>query len=310
MIIGQLSPADFARRLRGAGVAWHVGPFVLRLTTPLASLAGALHRLYHDFPLAAGEEFADFPVALVRGRGLRRWVRPQAVFVFGGAEPYEPFPLRLALPYLEWGLNGCVAGNAHQYLLIHAAVLERDGRALIVPAPSGSGKSTLCAALAFRGWRLLSDEMALVRPEDGLVVPLPRPIGLKGESIRLVGAFESSAVFGPSHHDTHKGTLAYVRPPRASVARATEPARPAWLVFPRYRPGEAARLEPVSRARAFLRTLDSALNYSVLGVKGFETLAGLIDACDCYELTLSDLGGAVALLEEELALSPVGASSR
>jgi hypothetical protein len=43
-------------------------------------------------------------------------------------------------------------------------VLERGGRALLLPAPSGSGKSTLCAGLAFNGWRLLSDELALLDP--------------------------------------------------------------------------------------------------------------------------------------------------
>jgi HprK-related kinase A len=300
---------DFAARLRAPGVAFHVGPFILRVGSPLRLVADAVRLLYHDFSLASPDDFADFHVQIEGARGLRRWFRRQSVFVFGGALPYEPFPRRLALPLLEWGLNGCISGTAHQFLLIHSAVVEKDGRALLLPAPSGSGKSTLCAALTFRGWRLLSDEMALVRPGDGLVVPLPRPIGLKGESIRVIAEFAPGAVFGPAYHDTRKGTLAYVRPPRNSVARAHEPARPACIVFPRYRPGGATRIEPVPRARAFLRAVDGALNYSVLGTTGYETLAGLIDACPCSDLTFSDLGEAVVLLEEALAPAQVGAGS-
>ena len=81
---------------------------------------------------------------------------------------------------LEAGLNWCIGNLAHQYLVIHSATLERGGRALLMPAPPGSGKSTLCAALITRGWRLLSDEFALVDPATGLLVPVPRPVALKG----------------------------------------------------------------------------------------------------------------------------------
>ena len=69
---------------------------------------------------------------------------------------------------LEWGLNWCVAGHAHQYLMLHAAALERNGRAVILPGDPGAGKSTLTAALMLSGWRLLSDEITLVDRERRL----------------------------------------------------------------------------------------------------------------------------------------------
>lgn len=78
----------------------------------------------------------------------------------------------------EWGLNWVVAQNAHQFLVIHAAVVERHGRALIFPGAPGSGKSTLCAALLSRGWRLLSDEMALISRQNGEVTPFFRVLSV------------------------------------------------------------------------------------------------------------------------------------
>src|SRR3546814_17273791 len=72
-----------------------------------------------------------------------------------------------ALPMLEWGLNWCIGAHGHQFLIIHAAVIERNGLAAILPGAPGSGKSTLTACLVHNGWRLLSDAMALVSLQGG-----------------------------------------------------------------------------------------------------------------------------------------------
>jgi HprK-related kinase A len=170
-------------------------------------------------------------------------------------------------------------------------------RAAILPGLAGQGKSTLCAGLTHRGWRLLSDEVAPILPADGRVLPVPRPISLKNESIEIIRDFAPDAVIGPEWPGTSKGTVAHVLPPPESVERAHETAEPAWIVFPSFRKGEAASLLPVTKAKALMRTADNSFNYSVLGQRGFETLAALIDRCDCYDLVYGDLEAAVALFE-------------
>ena len=80
--------------------------------------------------------------------------------------------------------------------------------------------------------------------------------------------------------------------------RAREPARPRWILAPRYVPGAVATLRPVPKARALLRLARGSFNYSVLGATGFEVLAGLVDACDCYRFDYGDLEDAVATLGE------------
>jgi hypothetical protein len=176
--------------------------------------------------------------------------------------------------------------------------MEKQGGAVIMPAPPGAGKSTLCAALINRGWRLLSDELALINKASGALVPLCRPVSLKNESIHVIRKFEPDAVLSREVRDTMKGTVAHMRPPAASVAHSQVSARPAWIVFPKYQPGAPARLEPQPKARAFMRMVESSFNYSKLGPQGFEMMANLVDACDCYDFTYSNLDEAVAVFAD------------
>jgi HprK-related kinase A len=302
--LGELTLDDVRRRIRREGVCVRVGPFVCRFRTRLPDVAASVHFGYADFTLADDTRFADFHIELRRPRGLRRWVRPQTLFCLDAATPFRPYPRRLAAPLLEWGLNWCVAVHAHQYLMIHAAVLERHGRAVIVPGEPGTGKTTLCAGLVLSGWRLLSDELAMVRPEDGRLVPLPRPMSLKNQSIELIRRFSAGAAIGPLWRGTNKGTVALMRPPAESVARADETALPAWVVFPIFRRGSPAQSRRFPKGSSLMRLADNAFNYSVLGEPGFETLARLVDGCDCYEFRYGDLKEAVARFD---ALPPPAA---
>ena len=273
-----------------------VGPFQVRVRARIAALTGFLSRMYRDFPLHPPDSFADVRVRLYRPRSWRRYFQPQVCFERDGKRIFHPFPLSHAPPLFEWGLNWCIATRAHQYLMLHAAVLERGGRALILPATPGSGKSTLCAALMHRGWRLLSDEFGLVR-EDSRLDPLPRPIPLKNESIGVIRAFAPEAELGPEFPKTRKGTVAHVKPTGASVRRMEESAVPAWIVFPRFQRDARAVLEPVPASYAFLRLAYNAFNYEVLGAEGFRRVGRLIHRCRHFNFSYGRLEDAVEIFD-------------
>ncbi|NWG76450.1 MAG: HprK-related kinase A, partial [Rubrivivax sp.] len=259
------------------------------------SVAEGLAQLYGQFEVRSPREaFADFHVSVDASTGLRRWVRPQARFSLDGVEPFMPLPRAQAFPMLEWGLNWCVSTQAHQYLIIHAAVAEKNGRAAILPAPPGSGKSTLTAGLVLSGWRLLSDELTLIDRKTGLLQPLPRPVSLKNQSIDIIRRFNSEAFINRASHDTIKGTVAHMRPPRDSVLRQHETARPAWVIFPRWEAGATTRLEPRSRAQTFMFLAQNAFNYSHLGADGFRVGTTLIDQVECFDFRYSDLDEAIS----------------
>ncbi len=295
--LSSLSRAALRAQLAGPGIRLQTGPFVVHLRSSIAHFADVFGALYADYPIHGPERFADFHVRMAEAGGLRRWVRPQVHFDHDGSAPFKPLPLGHAFPMFEWTLNWCVSSRAHAWLIIHAAVVEKDGCAAILPAPSGSGKSTLCAALISRGWRLLSDELALVELASGMLTPVPRPVSLKNASIELIGAYARDPVLSPPVTDTTKGTVAHLKPPAASIARGAEPARPAWVVFPRYAAGAAPSLTPLAPARAFMLLAQNSFNYNLLGAAGFDALGRLVGMCACHEFAYSSLDDAIGVFD-------------
>jgi len=287
--------------LAGRGLGFDLGAARARVRTDLASLAGTIQSVYQHFPVEGSEGFFDVTATVRRARGLRRYVHPQIEFVVDGEVPFEPFPAATDLPLLEWGLNWCLAERCNAHLLLHAGVVERAGAAVILPALPGSGKSTLTAALAVSGFRLLSDEFGAVRLDDGLCMPMLRPIALKNASIEVIARLRPDANLGPTFPGTRKGDVAHLGPDAVSVAKRHVPAMAQLIVFPRYQAGATTELEPVSRGRAFAKLAVNAFNYELLGPAGFETVGRLIAACDCYRLSYGDLAQAVATIDELLS---------
>ena len=282
--------------MRQGGLRLRTGPVVSSVESPLPAVARGIALHYAQHLVESAEVFADFQVRVDRPRGLQGWLGRQVAFEFDGRRPLAAMPGDQGFALLECGLDWCIASHCHQYLIVHAAALERGGRALLLPAPAGSGKSTLCAALVrCGGWRLLSDELALIDPASGHVVPLPRPVRLKGASIDALQALVGAQGFVEVAHDNAQGRVACVRPPIEAVLRAHETAVPAWIVVPRYLDGADVQWQAQSRARGFMALVNNAFNYNVHGRSGFDTLAQLVGLCECGELTYSDLAGAVAV---------------
>jgi HprK-related kinase A len=183
--------------------------------------------------------------------------------------------------------------------MLHSGALERRGQALILPALPGSGKSTLTAALAYRGWRLLSDEFGLIEPESGLIRPIPRAVPLKNRSIPVIRDYLPEAHLGPVFPKTRKGEVSHLRPPLESIERQGERARPRWVCFPRFIEGlPGRRLARLDRSLAFTRLAQNAFNYRLLAETGFAALAALVRGCDCFSLEYGDLDQALAGIAE------------
>lgn len=281
--------------IRTDGIRLETGPFTTHLTTQLTDVIDNLMLLYADHQVSLEPGFSDFHLAIQQPGLIRRWVKPQVNFSFDGISPFRPLPRNQAYAIFEWGLNWCIANYAHYYLMIHAAVLERKGHAIILPGVPGAGKSTLCAGLALSGWRLFSDEMALIEPQSRQLVSNPRPISLKNDSIPLIRTFSPDAVLGMAIEETTKGTVAHLKPSTGSVKRGAEHSVPGIIAFPHYTAGASTTLAPLTKSRAFMMLCENAFNYSVLGKSGFSALKAVVDRSDCYQFEYSNLNDAVAL---------------
>jgi HprK-related kinase A len=287
---------DLRQRLASEmGLPIQMGPYFASVRTRIPQVEASFRLLYGDYPVAASDDFVDFRVEIRRPLGLLGKWPSRAAFVLDGHSPFNVVPGDQGFPLLEWGLNYCVYSQCHQHLTLHAAVLERNGKALILPAPSGSGKSTLCAGLLFHGWRLLSDELTLICPQEGNIIPMPRPVSLKNESIAVMRRFAPQAQFGSEVNETVKGLVAHFKAPVQAVRSAGQRAEPGWVVMPKYVAGSAAKLVPLERARGFMHLVANAFNYDTFGRQGFDLLGSVIDRSQCFTFEYSNLQEAVEL---------------
>lgn len=277
----------------------YIAPFIVRLQSDIPDVLTSIESLYQNKLVLTAEQhpeiFSDYHVRIIKVRGLRSFYRPQVQFYFDGKTPFKPLPYSQAFPFFEWGVNWCITNHTYQYLLLHAAVIEKNGKALILPGQPGAGKSTLCAALVCRGWRLLSDEMAVIDMHSKELIPIVRPVSLKNESITIIKDFSPEAVYGTSFLDTAKGTVAHMRPPDSSYLHSRLRVVASRIVFPQYQASAATNLLALPKGQALLKVAENSFNYNVLGNQGFATLCDLIQQCDCAEFVYSDLDEAVHL---------------
>lgn len=275
--------------------AVRIGPVGFRVGSAWPQPVAALRVLYRGYPAPDGD-IPDFTVRLEPERPWRRWLRP-SVALRGDFTLPEAAPLALAHGLLaaEMGMNLQMALGTRRWLLLHAATVERDGRALILTGESGAGKSTLAALLGEHGWRLMGDEFALLEPASGLLRAFPRAVSLKNAAIAVVTAHIPDDRFGPLLTGTPKGMIRHLRPSATALARADEPARPALLLFPRY--GPAAAVRPVGAAEAFMRLTQASTNYVALGEPGFVALTRLVADVPAHAIDYPDTATALGLVE-------------
>lgn len=272
-----------------------IGPVSFRIGSDWKAPLDALARLYRTYP--AADPVCDFTVRLEAERPWRRWIRP-SVAIRGDYVLPDAAPLSLAHGLLaaEMGMNLQMALGQKGFLLLHAATVERDGRALLMTGESGAGKSTLAALLGERGWRLMGDEFALLDLDDGRLHPFPRAISLKNRAIGLFDAVDPERL-GPLLKETPKGRIRHLRPNAEAIARMDEAAPPALILFPRFDTGFERAVRPVGAAEVFVRLTQASTNYVALGERGFDALTGLVAAVPAQAIDYSDTEMALGLVE-------------
>jgi HprK-related kinase A len=296
-LLNQLRPDEFSQRLARGELPLRIGPYIYSLQSNLPSVAAGIKTLYSDFELAEPGEFVDYNVALLSSGVLQR-LRGEAEFLFDGKSPFDAIPIDQAYAFLEWGMNWCVSLHTNEYLKLHAAAVSRGESAVIMPGIPGAGKSTLCAALGLSGWRILSDEHAMIPPNTTEVVPLCRPVSLKNESIEVIKSFSSKAIFGPVSKETHKGVVAHMKADIQPDSHDTKSLLAKAMIFPRYSRDDPQQLSLRRRTDSFILAAYHSFNYSLLCEAGFAAMKTLIENVDCYDLVYHDLDWAVQAMDE------------
>jgi HprK-related kinase A len=277
-------------------LALRIGPVAFRIGSAWRAPLDALAGLYAGYP-GPEDGLCDFTVRLEPEKPWRRFIRP-SVAIRGDYVLPDAVPMALAHGVLaaEMGMNLQMALGQKHYLLLHAATVEKDGRALLMTGESGAGKSTLAALLGERGWRLMGDEFALLDLASGDLHPFPRAVSLKNGAIAVLEAEVEAARFGPRLDGTPKGAIRHLRPNEEALARMDETAKPALILFPRF--GAAAAVRGVGQAEVFVRLTQASTNYVALGRRGFDALTGLVRNVPALAIDYPDAETAIGLVED------------
>jgi HprK-related kinase A len=295
-LLRHLTADEISQRLAGGELPLRVGPYIYNIKSNLPSISAGVQTLYADFGLAEPGEFIDYNIAILSS-GLLQRIRGEVEFQFDGKSPFDVIPIGQAYAFLEWGMNWCVSLHTNEYLKLHAAAVSRHNTAIIFPGIPGAGKSTLCAALGLSGWRILSDEHAMIDPDTTQIIPLCRPVSLKNESIDVIKSFSSSAVFGPTSKETHKGHVAHMKADAHPLSHNTEKMKVSTVIFPKFSPDEPQRMSKRRRTDSFILAAYHSFNYSLLCEAGFNVMENLMNTVDCYDLVYHDLEWAIQAVD-------------
>jgi len=297
MRLVELTAGEVHRAIQMGQFRLCIGYLTLKISSLLPEFIAALRQLYAHYPVSITGGGYDYDIDISPPSLIRRWFRRNASFHLSGDAPFLPMEVGHSQALFEWGLNWTIGSYAHHLLILHSAVVEMNGCGVLLAAVSGSGKSTLAAELSLQGWRLLSDELALI-DRDLRLIPCARPVSLKNQSIDVIRSRHPAAVFGPYAHDTHKGTIAHILAPTSSVDRNLETVAPRLIIFPKWAANSPLRVEAVGSGQTALRLIDQSFNYPLLGRQGFDRLADLVEAAEAWDVEYSSLDDARSALEQ------------
>lgn len=203
-----------------------------------------------------------------------------------GTRALETPRLWLVVSWLLWHFTQQAIATVSDRLLLHAALLELEGRGLVLFGRMNSGKSTLAGALVERGWRYHSDEVVALEQHDGTltVSGFPRPLVVEQGSQPLLPGLRPP----PSWQARFRRRQWHL-----AVAPADLRAVPLGaLVSPTVDAGRPARLEVPSPAAQCRLLWENTWNATSVGRDGFALLAHGSRSVPCARLHHGDLDDA------------------
>jgi len=179
---------------------------------------------------------------------------------------------------------------------IHAGVVGTGNKCILLPAAAGSGKSSLTAALVHRGYRYLSDEVALIKPNSFLVPPVPLAVCLKSTGWDVMSRYFPQLGQLMRHQRMDTKVVRYIAPNPAAIQQTD--AQVSHIVFPRYDANTVTEIRRIARSAALRRMMSECWAAGHLDRTNVADLIRWIAQIDCYELPCASLEHAADLLEQ------------
>ena len=279
------------------GLRWAAGHLSFELATPDPAVLDRARVVFgpwlNDCALPGGR-CVRFVVESQGESTGRRW----RVVRSGDAEATIAASIDLALAAVEYRAVAEFADPDSPVVSLHAALLSRAGHGLLLVGRKEAGKSTLAAALMGAGWRLHSDDMALI--EKGTRARgIPRRVSLRNPSRQLLGAETWERLLRlPGTLRTRTGMLFHPAEAWPANAPVSVPVDAAILLARRGAAVGCGVLEPLDAGRALL-ALAPYCNRREAGIhRALEALQPMVDRIRAFDLGRGDLATMVRRVEE------------
>jgi len=189
---------------------------------------------------------------------------------------------------------------SRDFCALHAGLVSRGGKCLLLPGLSGAGKSTLVAGLAAAGFEIWGDDTAVLAAETFLARPVPCGIGIKpGSWPVLARSYFPDLARAPIHVRPDGKRVRYLLPPAYKTAAVTMSASVGWIVFPQFEANVQSELTPLTKAAALRRLLPGFVRLGDdLNAAEVAGLVQWIESVDSFDLRLSSLEEAIDVLDQ------------
>jgi|GEM_PF-3197022 len=204
------------------------------------------------------------------------------------------------LPWLESEIVNWLLRRFRRYVHVHAAVVERRGRAVVLAGGPDAGKTSLACALGLAGWGVMSDEVALIEPRGLTAASFPRAMLVKSGTARRLPELR---ITEPRRVLLNEGmtSLRYVDPESLSGA-AREQAKIAVVAFPEW--SKKSAIVPVGEREAMERLLRASFNTGKCGKAAVDACVGLVRGATLFRVQTSGLREAPRLISEAMGMRP------
>jgi len=193
-----------------------------------------------------------------------------------------------------------IAESLTDKLLFHAAVVEKNHRAILFPGQAGSGKTTLAATLARMGYQFFADELALLDPQSGLIAPLPLPMSIKPGAVSVLSIWYPEIMQLPVYTRADGKEVAILPPVLDRSLDLNERVEPAAIIFPRYDWSAFGQIVEIGKTAAITRLVSLCSSSRQLVEQDIAAMVRLVDSVPCYEAMYSKVQTVYDFLEERI----------
>ncbi len=204
------------------------------------------------------------------------------------------------VPWLEGEIVRWLLGRLIAYAQVHAAVVERDGRAILLAGGPDSGKTSLACAFGRAGWTVMSDEVALIDTEGQEVLAFPRMMFVEDGTARLLPELAGH----PRRSIPVEGGTKMVRAVRPGAFGTNRRDRASIRALVFIQRGPSPNCDRLSDRNAMERLLEHSFDAAERPRLNLDACISVARSAPAWQMTIGPLEGAVEFILGRIEEAP------